>query len=511
MATIPLPALHIAPQQEQPGPLDAYAKLLQLRNLQAQGQTQQLNQTALSQENQQRALQLQDQQTLRSLAPNHIKKDSDGNVTGFDMPGLLNEAAGKQVNPNTLTQMGNQYSESVKNLAASNEATRNNELAKNKASYELLESVRSLKDPTQQQQAYQQGLPKLQKLGIDISKMPPQAPTDPAAFDAAEATLGMHAQALADAKTVSETQANAAKVTAANTGAQRLNAEMPGGPLNRVTQDISIATNPQIQAGKIALATAEGKARAQAQAGLLTGDALDQSADRYLQTGQLPAGMRSPGMAAAIINRAGERGAGQSIPANSAAYKANLASYENVTKTLDTLSGFESAAIKNIDMFKGLAQKLPDSGVPWLNTPLRNLDEKAVGAEWMPAINAARQIANREVARVTNDPKLSGVLSDSARGEVNAINPADATMNQILHVTDTMKQDMANVHTSLAAQKEDIGKRLGIKATPASETAPPKTAAPAAKPAAATHTGVGSVDKKKHWLDAQGNDLGLAE
>lgn len=32
-----------------------------------------------------------------------------------------------------------------------------------------------------------------------------------------------------------------------------------------------------------------------------------------------------------------------------------------------------------------------------------------------------------------------------------------------------------------------------------------------AAPKGATHTGVGSVDNKKHWLDAQGNDLGLAE
>lgn len=31
------------------------------------------------------------------------------------------------------------------------------------------------------------------------------------------------------------------------------------------------------------------------------------------------------------------------------------------------------------------------------------------------------------------------------------------------------------------------------------------------KPAGATHTGVGSVDKKKHWLDASGKDLGVAE
>lgn len=198
-------------------------------------------------------------------------------------------------------------------------------------------------------------------------------------------------------------------------------------------------------------------------ANMLKGDALDQSADRYLQTGQLPAGMRSPGMAAAIINRAAERGAGQSIAANTAGYKANEDSYKNVTKTLDTLSGFESAAVKNIDMFKGLVSKLPDTGVPWINQPLRTLDEKLVGAEWMPAINAAREIANREVARVTNDPKLSGVLSDSARSEVSSLNPKDATLAQIMHVTDLMKQDMANVHSSLSMQKADIGKRLGIQ------------------------------------------------
>ncbi len=33
----------------------------------------------------------------------------------------------------------------------------------------------------------------------------------------------------------------------------------------------------------------------------------------------------------------------------------------------------------------------------------------------------------------------------------------------------------------------------------------------AKQPSGATHTGIGSVDKKKHWLDANNNDLGLAE
>ena len=30
-------------------------------------------------------------------------------------------------------------------------------------------------------------------------------------------------------------------------------------------------------------------------------------------------------------------------------------------------------------------------------------------------------------------------------------------------------------------------------------------------PKGATHTGIGSADKKKHWLDAKGKDLGVAE
>lgn len=39
----------------------------------------------------------------------------------------------------------------------------------------------------------------------------------------------------------------------------------------------------------------------------------------------------------------------------------------------------------------------------------------------------------------------------------------------------------------------------------------PAASKAAGAPAGATHTGVGSVDKKKHWLDANGKDLGLAE
>lgn len=234
MASIPLPALSVNTQQE--SPLAMYAKIQQIKAAQTQQQTAQLQQTGLEQENQQRALALKDQQTLRSIAPNHLQKDADGNVTGFDTEGLLKEAAGKGVNPQTLNQMRLGYADTVSKLATADKETRDNEQARNKTLYETLESVRSIKDPQQRQAALIQSLPTLKKQGVDISKIQANQPISDDMLDFDEAGLGMHAQMLADAKTQSETQANAAKVTAANTGAQRLQAEMPGGPMQPVEQ-----------------------------------------------------------------------------------------------------------------------------------------------------------------------------------------------------------------------------------------------------------------------------------
>ena len=65
MSTIPLPAFCAANPPQVQDPLAEIKNVLALRNIQQQGQTQQLNQQALSQENEQRGLDLKDQQTSR--------------------------------------------------------------------------------------------------------------------------------------------------------------------------------------------------------------------------------------------------------------------------------------------------------------------------------------------------------------------------------------------------------------------------------------------------------------
>jgi hypothetical protein len=141
--------------------------------------------------------------------------------------------------------------------------------------------------------------------------------------------------------------------------------------------------------------------------------------------------------------------------------KANTQSLANFQKQRDQIVSFESAATKNIDLFLNAASKIPDSGMPWVNTPLRLLDEKMVGSANMAAVNAARAVATNEVAKVTGGGGMGGVLSDAARQEVKDYNPANATFAQTLAVVKILKQDMANRHKSMDETLDEVKGRIG--------------------------------------------------
>jgi hypothetical protein len=505
---IPLPALSTQPP---PNPLDQYAKALSIKSMIGQQETQQLQQQGLRQENQQRQMQIDDAngQKRALIDANGDFETFQKNISdpkyGISVPGQLDMSNKIMAHQKAFYELDeSKLSDAQKKATGmAGHLQPLTQLDDWDAVQKALPKVvnAALLDGTATQSEVQQlqhinnmddlkmHVSGLQMIGDQVKQAQDNRKTGIEAWKEVPGTGTMQNVDATDKANFGKTMpiTNAVPVPkelAAALGAPEL-ANKPTTPQMLKTYKEAADQGNKVEnfngtmnlidsTGKTlkVLGTAPAVTTFNMGQNALQGDALDQSADRYLQTGQLPAGMRSPGMAAAIINRAAQRGQGQSIAANTAAYGANKASYDNVTKTLDTLSGFENAAVKNIDMFKSLTSKLPDSGVPWINTPLRLLDEKAVGAEWMPAINAAREIANREVARVTNDPKLAGVLSDSARQEVSSMNPKDATLAQIMHVTDLMKQDMANVHSSLAMQKDDIGKRLGIQS---GSNAAPKT------------------------------------
>lgn len=209
-----------------------------------------------------------------------------------------------------------------------------------------------------------------------------------------------------------------------------------------------------------------------------SGDALSMAARRYLTTGELPSmGMGQAGAAArvAVMNEAAKLDPTAGLAQNAATFKADSANLTNLQKTEGTLAAFESTAGKNLDQFLSAYQKLSDTGSPLLNRPIRTLQGTALGDPNVAAANAAAAVALREIARVTNDPKLSGSLTDSARQEVSSLVPAGATLQQLASVTKVLRSDMSNMHSSLKDQIAAV--KSGIGSNPAKDTTTPTTGA----------------------------------
>lgn len=210
-------------------------------------------------------------------------------------------------------------------------------------------------------------------------------------------------------------------------------------------------------------------------AGALSDVAMEQAARKYLETGQLPPGFGTAGVMqkTAIMNAAAKLDPNAALARNQATYKADSANLTNLQKTEGTLAAFENTAGKNLDQFLATASKIPDTGVPWINRPIRAVASSGLGSTEQAAFTAARDVALREIARVTNDPKLSGALTDSARAEVAGLSPSSATFAQIKRVAQVLKQDMANVHSGLKEQIASVQSGIGQNPT-----------APAKKPTA---------------------------
>lgn len=202
----------------------------------------------------------------------------------------------------------------------------------------------------------------------------------------------------------------------------------------------------------------------------LTPAGLDIAALNYRKTGTMPPlGMGDRSTRQQIINRAAQltpndiaqiEAGGGDLAGNKAGYKADSASLGKLQQQADAVNAFENTAKKNIDLFLATAKKVTDTGIPLLNTPARWI-AGAGGSADLAKYNAARQVAISEIAKIVQNPNLTGQLSDSARHEIEVFNPANATLKQTVAVMDLLKQDMANRKTSIDQQLKETRARIG--------------------------------------------------
>ncbi len=193
--------------------------------------------------------------------------------------------------------------------------------------------------------------------------------------------------------------------------------------------------------------------------------ALDQAAQRYSQTGDLPPGFaRSPGTLTAIMNRAAQLNPDANIAGNKAVYGANKAALSQLQSQASKVNAFENTAGKNLDLFLQQADKVTDLGAKFADAPIRTIQRNVLGTGDMAAFDAARTTALTEIAKVLNSPTGAGVLSDSARHEAEGLIGPNATLNSIKRAATILRQDMKNRHDSYQQEIQNLQGTLGGRA-----------------------------------------------
>jgi hypothetical protein len=266
-------------------------------------------------------------------------------------------------------------------------------------------------------------------------------------------------------------------------------------------------TNPAVQQGKINVATAEGKAR-QLVEGMekpvyaihTDGSKELMSATDALQSGirtMLPVGAKEVGDDTQLINRLGD------VRQKMAQYEQNL---QNLGKTISTKDQSNIAALIGSQSFKAGAfgTELP---VDRLNAALDKENISGLSSD------AKKLLVSYYNARESMQG-YQRVLSGTGRANEKAMQlNLDAMPNPGTTDPEFAGESMKQFKQNLQIVGQGLPKIPGVKSPEEIEqqVTQQQPSGSKAVPAGATHIGVGSQDKKKHYLDANGKDLGLAE
>jgi hypothetical protein len=191
-------------------------------------------------------------------------------------------------------------------------------------------------------------------------------------------------------------------------------------------------------------------------------------------TGQPERFPRGPGgkVMAEVYNELAKQHPDVNLALKGADYHANKNSLSTQQTSLDKIAGFEKTIDANLSVFDGATKDLFDSGSPLVNKPWREVQAKLAGDPRLAAYEAARKVVLTEVAKMTNSANANGVLSDSARHEVEHLIPDGASLSQIRSVLNVLRQDVKNRARANDDQVGQIRSRIGVHSSSSDQSAP---------------------------------------
>lgn len=181
----------------------------------------------------------------------------------------------------------------------------------------------------------------------------------------------------------------------------------------------------------------------------LTPEAKDMYADQLAHTGKMPTailgGSRNTKVAstyAEIGNLAADKYKGLNLPEQQAAYAGAKSTLADLEKQQANISAYINVGLKNLKTYVDNAAKMPDSGSPLLNTPIRMLSDKLLGSTDMAAATAARNEVIPEVAKIARGYGNTMTVED--RKATDAILDPSATYPQIMAAAKVIVQGAYN-------------------------------------------------------------------
>jgi hypothetical protein len=565
MSTIPLPALAVKPP-DQPDVVGGLSKLLALRNMQ---QDQQLKQAEIAASEQQQ--QLRDQQIKDQQATTSAMKAWDGKSYD-DLSKSVLDNGGSATAAQNVQMHGLNIKKQVSDIAAQDATTGSKNLETFIGTHKAVgDALEPLVDPKIVSDAdlHQKAMDTVAQLHnakiigdgeAQQAAQVIQTTQDPAQLRSAIDTIAktsMGAKAIAEQhKTEAETAASNAKAALDNANSylaqnkadvikayqQNPNSLLkqvdaiasPTGPnavLNRrakaqiqfamqngdiegakeilkqageqvgaIEKDVTEATSPTIRAGK----AAQAKADAQARQEVSQGDPNDAGA--MLAKGDLTlADLKSRGTTPDYITKA--VAAAQKV--NKDYNPADEVIAESVAKSPAANQFFGSANSLiakggTLDQLQEISKNIPQHDFPVLNT----VDD------WQQLARGKGPLAGyaAKVLGVADDYSKvmgGGTGSDSSREQALKLFAAGASPEMRQQAIDSTRDAVQSQRDSRIGKNQFLQRQYGVEVSKGSSAS--SSSAPKTPPQGATHIGVGSIDKKKHYLDAQGHDLGPAE
>ena len=153
-----------------------------------------------------------------------------------------------------------------------------------------------------------------------------------------------------------------------------------------------------------------------------------------------------------------------------ARYTSDTAELTKVKQQRGQISTFEKTAEKNLDIMRGLSNKVDRGGTPVINRWILAGKKGIKGDPDVAAFEAAMTTFAGEYAKIMTSATGSGVTSNEAREEIHRIINTAMTQGQISEVSDILHREMGNRISSFDEQIKTTEDRIGGKKAPVTLT-----------------------------------------